>query len=85
MNSLNFNRYSKKQLKAEAVVRSCSVKKIFLNILPKFIGKHQCQSLFFNKVADLRSPTLFNRCFPVSFAKFLRVSIFIEHLPWLLL
>ena len=24
----------------------------------KFTGKHLCQSLFFNKVADLRSPTL---------------------------
>ena len=43
----------------------------------KFTGKHLGQSLFFNKVAGLRSATLLkNRlshsCFPVDFAKFLR-------------
>ena len=41
----------------------------------KFFGKHLCQSLFFNEVADL----------PVNFVKFLRLSFFIEHLWWLLL
>ena len=40
-----------------------------------------CQGLFFNKVAGLRP---WRRCFPVNFAKFLRVSFFIEHLWWLL-
>ena len=44
----------------------------------KFTGKHPCQSLFFNKVTGLRPATLFkkslwHRCFPVNFAKFLRV------------
>ena len=43
----------------------------------KFTGKHQCQDLFFNKVAGLRLATLlkktfWHRRFPVSFAKFLR-------------
>ena len=43
----------------------------------KFLGKHQYQSLFFNKVAALRLGTLlkkrlWHRCFPVNFAKFLR-------------
>ena len=42
----------------------------------KFTGKHLCQSLFFNKTAGLRPATLkkriWNRCFPVNFAKFLR-------------
>ena len=40
----------------------------------KFTGKHLCQSLFFNKVADLRRPTLWkkrllHKCFPVNFEK----------------
>ena len=35
--------------------------------LPKFTGKHPCQSLFFNKVAGLGT-----YIFPVNFAKFLR-------------
>ena len=42
-------------------------KKSVLRNLAKLTGKRLCQSLFFNKVADLR-----HRCFPVNFAKFLR-------------
>ena len=42
----------------------------------KFTGKHLCQSLFFNKVANLRPATYqkrdWHRCFPVNFAKFHR-------------
>ena len=43
----------------------------------KFPGKHLCQSLFFNKIADLRLATLLKKSFwhsrfPVNFAKFLR-------------
>ena len=37
----------------EAVARRCSVKKVFLKI--------SCQSLFFNKIAGLRSATLFKK------------------------
>ena len=56
----------------------------------KFTGKHLYQSLFFNKVAGLRPPTLlkkrlWQRCFPVRFVKFLRTRFFTEHLWWLLL
>ena len=56
----------------------------------KFTGKHVCQSLFFNEVADLRPATLlkkrlWRRFFPVNFAKFFRTPFFIEHLWWLLL
>ena len=40
-------------------------KKDVLRNFTKFTGKHLCQSLFLNKVADLR-------CFPVNVAKFLR-------------
>ena len=51
-------------------------KGVFRNFL-KFTGKHLRQSLFFNKVVDLRPVTLlkkrlWHRCFPVNFAKFLR-------------
>ena len=47
----------------------------------KFTGKHPCESLVFDKVADLRPVN-----FPVNFAKFLIVraltknTFFIEHL-----
>ena len=37
----------------EAVVRRCSVKKVFLETLAKSTGMHLCQSLFFNEVAGL--------------------------------
>ena len=65
-------------------------KKDILTNFAKFTGKHLCQSLFFNKVVDLRSATLLkkrlgNRCFPVNFAKVLRTPFFTEHLRWLLL
>ena len=52
-------------------------KKGVLRNFTKFTGKHLCQSLSFNKVADLRPATLlkkrlWHRCFPVNFVKFLR-------------
>ena len=65
-------------------------KKGLLRNVTKLTGKHQCQSLFFNKVGGLR-PTislkkrLRHRCFAVNFAKFLRPPFFTEHLWWLLL
>ena len=51
-------------------------KKGVLRNFAKFTGKHLCQSLFFNKVAGLRSTTLlkkglWHKCFPVNFVKFL--------------
>ena len=54
----------------------CSRKKGVLRNFPKLTGQHLCQSLFFNKVADLRPATLLekrpqHRCFPVNFVKFL--------------
>ena len=56
----------------------------------KFTVKHVCQIFFFNKVPCLRPVTLlknslWHRCFPVNFVKFLRTSFFTEHLWWLLL
>ena len=68
----------------------CSVKKGVLRNFAKFTGRHLCQSLFFIKVAGLRPATLlkkrlWRRNFPVSFAKFLRTPLFIEHLLGFLL
>ena len=56
----------------------------------KLTGKHLCQRLFFNKAAGLRpatllKKTLWHRCFPVNFVKFLRTTFLNEHLRWLLL
>ena len=55
------------------------MKKGVLSNLVEFTGKHQCHSLFFNKVAGLRSLSLlkkrlWHRSFPVDFVKFLRTS-----------
>ena len=57
--------------------RRCSVRKGVLRNFGKFTEKYLCQRLFFNKVAGLKPATLlknrfWHRCFPVSFAKFLR-------------
>ena len=56
-------------------------KKGVLKNFAKFTAIHLCQSLFFNKVADLRPTTLlkkrlWHRCFPVNFVKFLRTPFF---------
>ena len=55
----------------------CSLRKRVLRNFAKFTGKSLCQSLFLNKVAGLRpaillKKSLWHRCFPVNFAKFLR-------------
>ena len=52
----------------------------------KFTGQHLCQSLFFNKVADMRPATLFKKrlwhwCFSVNFVKFLRTP-FVQNNLW---
>ena len=67
----------------EAVAGRCSVKKVFLEISQKSPGKHLCQSLFFNKKTRLLKKRLWHRCFPVNFAKFLRIRLLTEHLRWL--
>ena len=55
----------------------CSVEIGVLRNFEKFTGKYLCQRFFFNKVAGLRPTTLlkkslWHRCFPVNFPKFLR-------------
>ena len=64
-------------------------KKDVLRNFAKFAGKHLCPSLFFNKVAGLRSAILLKKrlwhsCFPVTLIKFLRTPFLTEHLRWLL-
>ena len=59
----------------------CYIKKGVLRDFTKFLGKHLCQSLFFNKVAGLRPATLlkkrlWHRCFPVIFMEFVRTHFF---------
>ena len=68
---------------SEAVVRRCAIKKGVLRNFGKFTGKHLWRSLFFNKVVGLRPATLFkkrlwHKCFPMSFAKFLRTPFVTE-------
>ena len=65
-------------------------KKGVLRNFTKFIGKHLCQRLFFNKVASLRAATslkksLWHRCFTVNIVKFLRTHFLTEPLQLLLL
>ena len=69
----------------EAIVQRCSVKKGVLRNFAKFIGKHLCQSLFFNKVETLLKKRLWHRRFSVNFVKFLKTLFCIEQLWWLLL
>ena len=57
--------------------KRCFLKKDVLKNFAKLTGKHLCQSFFFNNVAGLRlatllKNTLWHRCFPMNFAKFLR-------------
>ena len=65
-------------------------RKAVLKNFAKFAEKQLCQSLFFNKVPGQSSATLlkkrlWRRCFPVNFAKYLRIPFFIAHLRCLLL
>ena len=49
------------QAKFRSHHRRCSIKKGVLKNLAKLTREHLCQSLFFNKVADLRTATLFKK------------------------
>ena len=77
-------------LESEAVVRRCSVKKVFFRNFARFTGKHLCRSLLFNKVAVLRPETLlkrrlWQRCFPMNFVKFLKTPFLLsKSIDWFL-
>ena len=77
---------------AGAVVRRCSVKKLFLEISQNSQEKACARVSLLIKLQGwgLRPAALLKKrpwykCFPVNFSKFLRKSFFIEHLWWLLL
>ena len=73
----------------EAVVRRCSVKKVFLEISQNSQENTCVRVSFLIKLqaapATLLKKRLWHRCFPVNFAKFLRTPFLKEHLRWLLL
>ena len=73
----------------EAVIRRCSVKKVFLKISQNS-QENTSTRVFFSIKLGLRSATLLKKrrwhwCFLVNFVKFLRTPIYIEHVWWLLL
>ena len=76
-------------LYSEAVAQTCSVKKVFLEILQNSQESTCARVSFLIKLqalpASLLKKRLWRRCFPLNFAKFLRTSFFREHLWWLLL
>ena len=72
-------------LHTEAVARSCSVKKVFLELLQNSQENNCARVCFLNKVATLLKKRLWHRFFPVNFAKFPRTLFLTEHLRWLLL
>ena len=64
---------------SEAATDGVLRKKAVFKNSAKFIAKHLCQILFFNKVSDLQSSTLFKKrlrhtCFPVNFSKVLKTT-----------
>ena len=68
----------------EVIVRSCSVRKVFLKIWQKFTGNHLCQSLFLIKLqADacnfIKNKTL-AQVFSCEFCQIFKNTYFVEHL-----
>ena len=72
---------------SDAVVRRCSVKNVFLKISQN-PQESTCPTVPFSgfrpQASNFIKKRLSHRCFPKNFANFLRTSIFIECLPWLL-
>ena len=69
----------------EAVVQRCSIKKVSLEISQNSQENTCCQSLFFNKVADLTPSTLlqkrlWHRCFPANFYEISK-NTFLHRIP----
>ena len=62
-----------KQLFADVLQKRC---------FEKFTGKQLCWSLFFKKVAGLRTPT---QVFSCEFCEIFKNTFFTEHLHWLIL
>ena len=80
VNSLEILSVSMLLMKVRSRHQRCSARIGVLINYTKFAWKHLRQSLFFNKVAGLRSATLLkkrllHRWFPVSFVKFIRTPL----------
>ena len=76
-------------LKIKSSHWKCSIKEGILQNFVEFTGKHLWQSFFLNKAADVTPATLlkkrlWQRCFPVKFARFLRAP-FLQNTPGQLL
>ena len=73
----------------KTVIQRCSVKKVLLKISHNSQEITVPESIFYTfaglQLATLLKKRLWHRCFLAKFAKFLKISIFIEHLWWLLL
>ena len=74
----NNSNYAITHTRIKSSYQRCSMKKGVLRNFTKFTVKYLCQSLFFNRVVGLRPVNLLkkrlkHRCFPVNFAKFLRI------------
>ena len=87
---LRFNLYVVLQLATRSNRSQMFFKIGVLKSFSKFIGKSLYQSLSFDKLVGLRPATLlkkrlWDRCFPVNFAKMFRAPFVSEHLRWLLL
>ena len=73
-------------LYTEAVTLSCSVRKVFLEILQNSQGNTCARVSFLIKLhASLLKKRFWHRCFLVNFVKFQRTPFFTELLRWLLL
>ena len=71
----------------EAVAQMCSVEKVFLEISQNS-QENTCTRASFLvmlQACNFIKKSLWHRCFPLNFVKFLRTSFFTEHLWWLLL
>ena len=86
---LSLKKYVLNIIETEAVARRSSVNKVFLEISQNSQENTCARGSFVIKLeawpATLLKKSLWHRCFPVNFPKFLRTPFLTEHLRWLLL
>ena len=70
--------------KSEAVIQRCSPKKVLLEISQNSKENSCARDSFLIKL-QVKAQSLWDRCFPVNFVKFLTTTFFTENLWWLLL
>ena len=62
------------------LLKMCSAGEGVLRNFAKFLGKHLCQSFFFEKVAGLRKKETLTRVFSCEFCEIFKNTFFTEHL-----